>query len=109
MQNKEELKKQVIILGIILIISIVLAVILNMNKNNNFNNRPQNKIINNSTVETKNEMINNLKGLIEQSSEREIKSEEQTIKNTTITGTQQKIETNSNEVIQYEETWHGDN
>lgn len=77
MQEKEELKKQVIILGIILAIVIVLAVVLNINNRNTISNTASNNNYSESISEDKNkqttdEMINNLKGLIEQQSEEEV-------------------------------------
>lgn len=74
MQEKEELKKQVIILGIILAIVIVIAVVLNINKENNIKNKTtsiKSETSQNTTIQTKEEMMNNLKGLIEQQQKEE--------------------------------------
>lgn len=74
MQEKEELKKQVIILGVILAIVIVVAVVLNINKSNNINSKTTNikgETSQNTIVQTKDEMLNNLKGLIEQQPQEE--------------------------------------
>ncbi len=96
MENKEELKKQVIVLGIILLIVIVIAIILNINKNSKYNIKGtnNNEAITNSSVETKDEMMKNLKGLIEEETgETELK-----------TDNAETTTTSSNEMIKYQET-----
>ena len=97
MQEKEELKKQVIILGIILAIVIVVAVVLNINKENNVNSKTtsmKNEITQNTTIQTKEEMMKNLKGLIEQQPKEE----------TLDTSNAKTENTTSGETIQYLET-----
>lgn len=67
MQEKGELKKQTIILGGVLIIVIIVAIILNTSRENN-------KVISiqrETNSMTKNEMLDNLKGLIEQQEKKE--------------------------------------
>ena len=67
MNNKEELKKQVIILSFILILVIIVAIILNFGKDKN--------IINNSittedtNINSNDTILNNLKGLLEEPTE----------------------------------------
>lgn len=99
MQEKEELKKQVIVLGIVLVFVIIIAVVFNLNETDN----TRNKQINKQTGTTQNqtnitnsqeEMINNLKGLIEQAPEEE----------TLDTSGAENINTSSGESIQYLET-----
>ena len=113
MQSKDELKKQVVILTLILIFVIGIAIVLNMN---NKTKKELNTTIvtNNVTVEqNKNEDMKNLKGLIEENTEetgeQDKKTKESSIKNTINTGKSETITTNSNQQINYEEIWHGDN
>lgn len=112
MQDKEELKKQVLMLAIILVVVIIFAIILNANKTNNIyttNKKQDGVTTNNSTVETQDEIMNNLKGLIESSDNKEDEQKEQTIKDTISTGVSEEIQVNSSQTVKYEETWYGDN
>lgn len=110
MKSKEELIKQVVILAIALVVVIVMAIFLNMGKGKNDNKEITVKNSQNSTVEekNKNEMMDNLKGLLETSTQNEFENSG-TIKQPIETGIKQELKTNSNEVIQYEEIWNGDN
>lgn len=93
MQDKAEMKKQVLVLGIILLITIVLAIILNMNGNSK-NKYIQNDNTNsNTSVTLESEMYNNLKGLIE----------ENEVKETLNTEGSQNLKPNSEEKVQYKE------
>lgn len=99
MQEKEELKKQVIVLAIILVFVIIVAIIFNLNTTTNTKNKQinkQNETTQNQTNTNNNqqEMLNNLKGLIEQPPEEEILD----------TSEAKSINTNSGESIQYLET-----
>jgi len=97
MQSKEELKKQVIVLAIILVFVIIVAVVLNINNKNNITSKStslQNETSTNSTVQSKDEMLNNLKGLIEKESSEEILD----------TSGATSTSTSSGETIQYLET-----
>ena len=53
-------------------------------------------------------MMDNLKGLLETPAKNEFE-DSGTIKQPIKTGIKQELKTNSNEVIQYEEIWNGDN
>ena len=66
MNNKEELKKQVIILSFILILVIIVAIILNFGKDKNIIN---NITTDNSITNSKDTILNNLKGLLEKPTE----------------------------------------
>ena len=97
MQEKAELKKQVIILGTILVIVIGLAIVLNMNNSNKTYQKSSsqiNKNTSNSNVETQEDVIEHLKGLIEEQEEEEQFN----------TDGAKTIETKSNEKIQIKET-----
>lgn len=97
MQEKAELKKQVIILGAILVIVIGLAIVLNMNNNNKTyqkSSSQMNENTTNSNVETQEDVIQHLKGLIEEQEEEEQFN----------TDGAKTIETKSNEKIQIKET-----
>ena len=96
MQEKEELKKQVIILGIVLVLAIIVAIILNTNGKKNINNQEinqQTEVTQNQVNTTNNqeEIINNLKGLIEQTTEEESLD----------TSESKNVTTSSGETIQY--------
>ena len=68
MNNKEELKKQVIILSFILILVIIVAIILNFGKDKNIiNNITTDNSI--TTEDTNDTILNNLKGLLEEPTE----------------------------------------
>ena len=74
MQEKAELKKQVIILCVILVIVIGIAILLNTNNTNrNYSNLSSQKNDNttNSSVETQEDVIEHLRGLIEEQEEEE--------------------------------------
>ena len=96
MQEKEELKKQVIILGIVLVLAIIVAIILNTNGKKNIDNQEinqQTEVTQNQVNTTNNqeEIINNLKGLIEQTTEEESLD----------TSESKNVTTSSGETIQY--------
>lgn len=111
MQDKAELKKQVIILAVILIVVIIFAIILNINKSNNIytTNKKQQEATTNNVTDSQDEIMNNLKGLIETSNTNDEETKEQTIKDTISTGVSEEMQVNSKETIKYEETWYGDN
>lgn len=122
MQNKEELKKQVIILTVILLLVIVMAVILNTNKKTNIRTIDNASTIvdNENFVPDVNEDLKNLKGLIQEETKTENKTEDKTNKNKTKsqektltepvnTGKKETITTQSGEQINYEEIIYGDN
>ena len=72
MNNKGELKKQVIILSFILILVIIVAIILNFGKDKNMINNitTDNSITTEDTnINSKDTILNNLKGLLEESTE----------------------------------------
>lgn len=84
MNNKEELKKQVIILSLVLVFVIIVAIVLNTRNSKNTNDNIQsrntkteatsNSISNNLTQEEK--MKANLKGLLQESDDEEYIQEE---------------------------------
>lgn len=114
MKNKEDLIKQVIVLSITLVVVIIISIILNTNSKNknNITETTTNKIEENNTDTNNNtsvdEMINNLKGLIDTSNENEYE-DSGTIKEPLKTGVNGEIVTENNETIRYEEIWNGDN
>lgn len=72
MNNKEELKKQVIILSFILILVIIVAIILNFGKDKNIINNitTDNSITTEDTnINSNDTILNNLKGLQEEPTE----------------------------------------
>ncbi len=95
MNNKEELKKQVIILSLMLLFVIIIAIFLNTRdfKNNNSNINVQNNMesITNGTNEenlTQEDKIKeNLKGLLEESDKNDDLQEEMKDKNETVVTT----------------------
>lgn len=111
MKSKEELIKQVVILGIILLVVIIMAVVLNAGKGNK--EVPEIKVQNSQTQNTnsnnsKDEMMENLKGLLEPTTKNEYQ-DSGTIKQPLETGIKEELKTVNNEIIQYEEIWNGDN
>lgn len=109
MKSKEELIKQVVILAIALLVVIVMAICLNMGKGKKEDKEITVKNSQNTTIEeNKNEMLDNLKGLLETPTQNEFE-DSGTIKQPIETGVKQELRTNSNEVIQYQEIWNGDN
>lgn len=110
MKSKEELIKQVVILAIALVVVIVMAICLNMGKVKKDDKEITVKNSQNTTTveKNKNEMMNNLKGLLETPTQNEFE-DSGTIKQPIETGVKQELRTNSNEVIQYQEIWNGDN
>ncbi len=109
MKSKEELIKQVVILAIALLVVIVVAICLNMGKGKKEDKEITVKNSQNTTIEeNKNEMMDNLKGLLETPTQNEFE-DSGTIKQPIETGVKQELRTNSNEVIQYQEIWNGDN
>lgn len=113
MKNKEDLIKQVIILSITLVVVIIISIVLNINSKNNENvNEITTNTIEEKTTNTNNtsvdEMINNLKGLIDTSNQNEYE-DSGTIKEPIKTGITGEITTENNETIRYEEIWNGDN
>ncbi len=74
MNNKTELKKQLIVLSLILVLVIIIAIIVNTNKlqnntSNIVNNQNNNVVQDNRTEEQK--ILDNLKGLLEEPEEKE--------------------------------------
>lgn len=101
MNNKDELKKQVIILSIVLILVIVLAIILNTGKGKNIstnivNNNESNS--GNSIVQEKTEeekMLENLKGLLQEPKE----NKEEYIQDETEGTNEKTVTTNNGETV----------
>ena len=109
MKSKEELIKQVAILGIILVVVIIISIYLNMGKDKNENEEITVKNTQNTTIEnTTDEFKDNLKGLLEAPTQNEFE-DSGTIKKPINTGVKEELKTNNNEIIQYEEIWNGDN
>ena len=109
MKSKEELIKQVVILVIALFVVIVMAICLNMGKGKKDDKEITVRNSQNTTIEeNKNEMIDNLKGLLEAPTQNEFE-DSGTINQPIETGVKHELRTNSNEVIRYEEIWNGDN
>jgi len=71
MNNKEELKKQVIILSFILILVIIVAIILNFGKDKNIINNitTDNSTTEDTNINSNDTILNNLKGLLEEPTE----------------------------------------
>ena len=91
MDNKEELKKQVIILSLILLFVIIIAIFLNTRdfKNNNSNINVQNNtesITNEDNLKQEDKIKANLKGLLEETDE-DYLQEEMKDKNETVVTT----------------------
>lgn len=114
MKSKEELIKQVIILSIALLVVIIIAVLLNVSSKNKYdvpetvtNKVEQNNSNTDNTTDVE-EMINNLKGLIDTSNQNQYE-DSGTIKEPVKTGVSEELTTENNETIQYEEIWNGDN
>lgn len=101
--NKSELIKQVIVLSIILVVVIVFAIVLNVGKKDNL--QVKEKVNQTNSIENTNnneqEILKNLKGLME--------SNEEEQNNGIPTGKKETIKNGSNETIQYEEVIYGDN
>ena len=114
MKSKEELIKQVVILSIALVIVIIIAVVLNVNSKNKYDvpESVTKKVEQNDTNTNNNtdvdEMINNLKGLIDTSNQNQYE-DSGTIKEPIKTGVKGELKTENNETIRYEEIWNGDN
>lgn len=111
MKSKEELIKQVVILIIALIVTIVIAVVLNFGNGNE--EMPEitvkeNQEQTNNLDNKKEELMNNLKGLLEPTTENEFE-DSGTIKEPIDTGIKEELKTYNNEIIQYQEIWNGDN
>ena len=111
MKSKEELIKQVIILIIALIVTIVIAVVLNFG--NGKEDIPEitvteNQEQPNNLDNKKEELMNNLKGLLEPTTENEFE-DSGTIKEPIDTGIKEELKTYNNEIVQYQEIWNGDN
>jgi len=111
MKSKEELIKQVIILIIALIVTIVIAVVLNFGNGNE--DIPEitvkeNQEQPNNIDYKKEELMNNLKGLLEPTTENEFE-DSGTIKEPIDTGVKEELKTYNNEIVQYQEIWNGDN
>lgn len=92
MNNKAELKKQLVVFSLILVLVIIIAIILNVNKpQGNTNNHIVNNQTNNVLQDKKTEeqkILDNLKGLLEEPTKEEdyIQDETQgTIENKVIT------------------------
>lgn len=75
MNNKAELKKQLVVFSLILVLVIIIAIILNVNKpQGNTNNHIVNNQTNNVLQDKKTEeqkILDNLKGLLEEPEEKE--------------------------------------
>lgn len=111
MKSKEELIKQVVILVIALIVTIVIAVVLNFGNDEEEVleiTMKENQEQINTTDEKKDELMNNLKGLLEPTTENEFE-DSGTITEPIDTGIKEELKTNNNEIIQYQEIWNGDN
>lgn len=111
MKSKEELVKQVVILIIALIVTIVIAVVLNVGKGNEDVpeiTMKESQEQTNTTNDKKDELMDNLKGLLEPTTENEFE-DSGTITEPIETGITEKLKTNNNEIIQYQEIWNGDN
>lgn len=110
MKNKEELIKQIVILSIILLVVIVIAVALNIDKGENEITEITIKNNQNTDIEQKEnkEMLDNLKGLLVTNPKDTYKNSEN-MRETIGTGIKEELKTNNDEIIQYEEIWHGDN
>lgn len=111
MKSKEELIKQVAILVIALIVTIIIAVVLNMGKGNKDVpeiTMKENQEQTDTTNDKKDELMDNLKGLLEPKTENEFE-DSGTIKEPIETGITEELKTNNNEIIQYQEIWNGDN
>lgn len=111
MKSKEELIKQVVILIIALIVTIVIAVVLNTGKGNEGVPKvtmQESQESTNTTDDKKEELMNNLKGLLEPTTENEFE-DSGTITEPIETGVKEELRTNNNEIIQYQEIWNGDN
>lgn len=111
MKSKEELIKQVVVLVIALIITIVIAVVLNIGKGKE--DVPEITMKENqeqidTTDENNDELMDNLKGLLEPTTENEFE-DSGTITEPIETGITEELRTNNNEIIQYQEIWNGDN
>ena len=111
MKSKEELIKQVVILVIALIVTTIIAVVLNMGKGNKDVpeiTMKENQEQTDTTNDKKDELMDNLKGLLEPKTENEFE-DSGTIKEPIETGITEELKTNNNEIIQYQEIWNGDN
>lgn len=111
MKSKEELIKQVVILIIALIVTIVIAVVLNIGTGNEEMQEltiKENQEQTNTTDKKNDELMNNLKGLLEPTTQNEFE-DSGTIKEPIDTGIKEELKTYNNEIIQYQEIWNGDN
>lgn len=111
MKSKEELIKQVVILIIALIVTIVIAVVLNFGNGNEEIPEitvKENQEQTNNLDNKKEELMNNLKGLLEPTTENEFE-DSGTIKEPIDTGIKEELKTYNNEIVQYQEIWNGDN
>lgn len=95
MNNKEDLKKQLIILSLILILVVIIAIILNVRKNENVSdiNQTTNNVIEENESEEQ-DILDNLNGLLE-----ETEDDEEYIQDETQGTEQNKITTNSGETV----------
>lgn len=75
MNNKSELRKQLIVLSLILLLVIIIAIILNTNKaqenpTSNIENIQNNNVVQDKKIEEQ-KILNNLKGLLEETEDEE--------------------------------------
>ena len=97
MNNKAELKKQLIVLSLILVLVIIMAIIVNTNKvknntSNIVNSQNSNVVQDNKTEEQK--LLDNLKGLLE-----EPENEEEYIQDETQGTKEMEVTTQSGETV----------
>ena len=103
MKEKQELKKQLIILSVILVLVIILAIILNMNsrENESYTKIKDSTVNQNTTQETSvDDFMDKLKGLVEES-----KNDEQNKINYEET---EIIELDTGEIVLFNEQEHED-
>lgn len=98
MTSKAELKKQLIVLSFILVLVIVVALLLNIENNDGTNINEVKNVNNNEIIDEKTqkqEMLDNLKGLLEEPEE----NEEEYIQDETQGTTNKVITTENGETI----------
>ena len=107
MKSKEELIKQIVILFVILLAVIIVAVILNISGNEKDKqtsiNSNKSENITNTENESYNEMLENLKGLLDTSGQDDLQGD---TKEPIKTGITEELKTNDNQVVRYEEIWN---
>lgn len=98
MNNKEELKKQLILLSFILVIAIIVAILLNSGKSKHYINEVSNtnsNIIQNEKTDEK-KLLENLKGLLEETEDEKYIEEPVEGTKETITTTKERRNSNYN-------------